>query len=337
MKVPEPRKMTSGNWFIQLRLGGQSIPVTAATKKECIRQAELIKAEHRNGKREALSDKITLAHALDEYIDKRRNVLSPSTIYGYLTIKKTRFQSYMEKDINGVDWQKAVNAEALLCSPKTLKNAWGLVKAVLAENGITANVKLPALEKKEKAWLDSQEIKAFLNAAKDKPGEMGALLALSSLRKSEIYGLDWSDIDLEHNVIHVHSSRVMGEGAVLVTRSKNKTAASTRDVPIFLPRLRELLEATEKKEGSVMTCAIGTLYDQIQTICKNANLPAVGVHGLRHSFASLCYSLGISELGAMQIGGWSDYQTMRKIYTHLSESERQASANKLADFFKNAN
>ena len=51
MKVPEPRKLKSGTWFIQMRLGGESVPVSAATRTECIRQAEKIKADYRNGKR----------------------------------------------------------------------------------------------------------------------------------------------------------------------------------------------------------------------------------------------------------------------------------------------
>jgi hypothetical protein len=51
MKVPEPRKLKSGTWFIQMRLGGESVPVSAATRTECIRQAEKIKADYRNGKK----------------------------------------------------------------------------------------------------------------------------------------------------------------------------------------------------------------------------------------------------------------------------------------------
>jgi hypothetical protein len=39
----------------------------------------------------------------------------------------------------------------------------------------------------------------------------------------------------------------------------------------------------------------------------------------------------------MQIGGWSDYQTMRKIYTHMSQNDKQKSADKLSAYFKNAN
>ena len=45
MKVPEPRHLPSGSWFIQMRLNGVSVPVTAPTKKQCIHEAEVIKAE----------------------------------------------------------------------------------------------------------------------------------------------------------------------------------------------------------------------------------------------------------------------------------------------------
>ena len=52
MKVPEPRKLKSGTWFVQLRLDGQSISVTAPTKTECRTKAELIKAKYRNGQKD---------------------------------------------------------------------------------------------------------------------------------------------------------------------------------------------------------------------------------------------------------------------------------------------
>ena len=58
MKVPEPRKMSSGNYYIQLRLGGVSIPVTAPTAAECKRQAALIKAEQRHAVRATTDLKI---------------------------------------------------------------------------------------------------------------------------------------------------------------------------------------------------------------------------------------------------------------------------------------
>ena len=77
MKVPEPRKLKSGTWFIQLRLNGVSVPVTGATKTECHDAAALIKAEYRAGKREIKErgGQPTLRQAIDAYIERRENIL----------------------------------------------------------------------------------------------------------------------------------------------------------------------------------------------------------------------------------------------------------------------
>ena len=48
MKIPKAKKMSSGNYFIRLRLGGEEICITEPTEKECIRQAQFIKSEYLN-------------------------------------------------------------------------------------------------------------------------------------------------------------------------------------------------------------------------------------------------------------------------------------------------
>lgn len=91
------------------------------------------------------------------------------------------------------------------------------------------------------------------------------------------------------------------------------------------------------KEGLVWKGSLNTIYKQVNRVCKKNNLPLVGVHGLRHSFASLAYHLQIPEQIAMEIGGWSDIGTMRKIYTHIAQQDMERYKTKLQDFFKNAN
>jgi hypothetical protein len=68
-------------------------------------------------------------------------------------------------------------------------------------------------------------------------------------------------------------------------------------------------------------------------VCDAAGLPRVGVHGLRHSFASLCYSLGVPAKITMQIGGWSNPQTLTKIYTHLGKKDIAARSKEITGFF----
>ena len=58
-----------------------------------------------------------------------------------------------------------------------------------------------------------------------------------------------------------------------------------------------------------------------------------GVHGLRRSFASLAYHLRWSELETMRVGGWSDFQTMRKIYTKLAAQDESEAARKMERFY----
>ena len=84
MKVPTPRKLPSNSWFIQLRLGGESISFSAATEKECKKQATLIKAEHVAGKHIVSQSELTLREALERYIARKELAgASPSTIRGY--------------------------------------------------------------------------------------------------------------------------------------------------------------------------------------------------------------------------------------------------------------
>ena len=106
----------------------------------------------------------------------------------------------------------------------------------------------------------------------------------------------------------------------------------------MIPELLAALEAVEDKSGPVVRCNPNTIYHQINRVCARNGLPQVGTHGLRHSFASLGYHLGVPELEMMQLGGWADNQTMIRIYTHSANADRVKAENAMAGFFaQNAN
>lgn len=337
MKVPKAQKMSSGNYFIRMRLGGQEITVTRPTEKEAIRAAELLKAEHRNGKRlEAAGEKPTLSKAIDKYIEARSNVLSPATIRGYKIIQNNRFQSVMSTPIDQIkSWQDVVNLEAKLCSAKTLKNAYLFVCSVLRENDVSpGKVQLPQVIAAPREFLDHEQITKFLKAVEGKECEMAALLALHSLRRSELLALEKRSVDLKKNTIAVKGAVVPDENNHYVKKATNKNASSVRTVPIMIPRLKELVAAAP--DGPLVTSYANNVGRSINYACKSAGLPEVGVHGLRHSFASLAYHLGLSEMETMELGGWADHTTMHKIYTHISKKDKETAVNKMADFYKNA-
>lgn len=340
MKVPKARKLSSGNWFIQLRLNGESVPVTASTEKECIRIATLVKAEYMAGQRQITkTDNDTLSDILDAYINSKKASLSPSTIRGYRSIQKSRLQRIINKRVKDIkNWQAEFDAEAALCSPKTLKNTLRFVRSALKAYGYELpQITLPQIPPNERPWLDYEQIGEFLKAIQDQPGELFALFALHSLRRSEILALTRESIDLKNGIIKVVGATVFNEENKVVDKKTNKNTSSTRIVPIMIPRLTQLLQQLPKGAEKVIQVNPNTPAAQINRVCKRAGLPLVGVHGLRHSFASLAYHLKMSEIEVMEIGGWSDYQTVHKIYTHTAKQDRLKSINKMAEFYKNAN
>ena len=157
--------------------------------------------------------------------------------------------------------------------------------------------------------------------------------ALHGLRRSEILSLQWTEVDLKRGVLHVRGAVVYDSSGTLIRKNTNKNTSSRRDVPIMIPRLETLLREQQERGGPVVGCYPNTIQRHIDKICERAGLPRVGTHGLRHSFASLAYHLGVPEKVAMELGGWSDYQTMRNIYTHIAKSDLKRFSSAMSDFY----
>lgn len=339
-KVPEPKQLPSGSWRIYLRKEQKSI--TADNYAECKATAEAYRA----GALE-LPDEVqklpalTLEKACENYIAERSDSCSPSTIGGYKCIVRTRFKDYIKTDIREINYQEMVNSEASICGAKTLKNSWLFVVSVLKKNRAyfseigteLPEVKLPAVVKPDTAWLDYSQIQTFLKAVKGKDCEIGALLALHGLRRSELLAVTPEKI--KGNNIIVKGAVVKGADNKFIAKETNKNESSARTVPIMIPRLQELLANSNCLPGQpYVTIYPDKLFVKINEVCESSGLPLVGVHGLRRSFCSLCYHLKLSELETMQLGGWSDFNTMRDIYTKLAAADQLAAVQKLKDFYK---
>ena len=342
MKTPKARKLPSGNYNIRMRLGGQEYSITKATEIECKIEADLIKSEYRAGKRKRRIN-LTLDDAMSKYIKARSKVLSPATINGYESIRKNRFKNYIDKTPSDIkEWQAVIDDEIEEgLSGKYIKNCWSLVSSSLKyAGGNVPEVKLPPVVSSSKEWLDTDQVKVFVKAVKGHPVEIPALLALHSLRRSEILAITWDKIDLDKNLIRIEGSAVVGPDNKLVYKETNKTKKSRRIMPIMIPSLKDALESVpvEKRTGLLYDKTPTLIWEQVNKICKKNDLPEVGVHGLRHSFASIAFSseVGMTEREVMEIGGWEDYQTVHKIYEHLSEKNRKEAERKFSAFFKNA-
>lgn len=337
INVPAARQLPSGSWFCRVRVNGQDISITRPTEREAVAEAMAIKAGIR--KAEKQPRRKTLTAAIDAYIEARQNVLSPSTIRGYRAYQRLRFQQMMQRDIFSItqdQWQRAVNLEAKSVSAKTLKNAWGFVSSVLADAGAEkVCVRLPQVVPNQRPWLTPEQIPVFVEAVRGRSVEIPALLALSSLRRSELLNLRWQDVDLERGVLHINGAAVYDENGVMIHKPETKNPSSRRVVPMT-PPLRSALERAEKTGEYVVTMRPEGIFKHINRVCRENNLPEVGFHGLRHSFASLALHVGMKEEVAMEIGGWADYQTMKRIYTHISQTDKQSETRRYLEFYESA-
>lgn len=337
MKVPKPVKEPSGQYYIRLRLGGESVAVRAHTKSACIHKAEQLKAEYRAThevkRAKPLADELTLRDCIEQYIEIKKGKVSPATIRGYNVILRNRFPDYMDYTLNRINWQAAYDADASKVSAKTMQNSWGLVKVSTKHIAryTVPDIATVKVKPAERNFLMQEEIKILCNAVKGTDIEIPTLLCLASLRVSEAFALTWDKVDFRNKRILINRATVQGDEGY-VDKDEMKTAASRRYIHLS-EQLSAALSACKKKDGKVLTMMSNTFRKRLKRVCEQEGLPIVSPHGLRHSFATLCHSLNMPIKDTMALGGWSNYQTVMKIYTHLDKMQLAKSESALTRFF----
>lgn len=245
----------------------------------------------------------------------------------------------MDRDLDTIksgEWQGIVDRAYESYAVKTVKNSWGLIKSVLSANDVPYPQKVTApksVKKRTAAWLEPDEIKAFVAAAKDDEYCIPMLLALMSMRISEIDALRWENIPPDAEFIETSGSRVMDESNQWVEKETQKTEESARRVPLLIPELRNAIRERHKDSGKLLDAHQMTLRRAVERTCQKAGVPRVTVHQLRHSFASLSAHLGIPKEISMEIGGWKNDKIMDEIYTHICRADFERYKNQMYYFY----
>lgn len=324
ISIPKPTRLASGGYAGRIQVNGRREYIKGSTEAEFYKKATALKLELTEMKNTPANMKLT--EAIEDYLRQTETVLSPATIRGYSIIKK-QIEKHTNKTIASTNWQALINQLAEEYAPKTVRNQWGLIQSSLKEKGIhVPDVKLPPAVKSERKFLQPDEIKTFLKAIEGKNIELTALLALHSLRASEILALNKDSI--KDGVISVKGAVVPDKNNNYTYKPNNKTISSTRDIPVFIPRLKTLWE-----QGNISFPDPSNMRRDINRICRNNALPEVGVHGLRHTFCSLCYELDIDILTTCRLGGWSSPAVPQQIYTHLSQSRETKDIQTIKQFY----
>jgi integrase len=209
---------------------------------------------------------------------------------------------------------------------------WGAVN-----RNVARLVDPPRVAQREVKVLASDEAMGLIAAARQDRLEALWVLALSTgLRRGELLGLTWDDVDLERRQLRVRKAlqRITGKGLVL---SETKTRRGRRSIvlPIgavealrrHLARQEEdrLLAASSWTETNfVFKARSGAALDADNLVRRSfahlldsAGLPHIRFHDLRHSCASLLLAQGVAPRVVMETLGHSRISVTLDTYTHV--------------------
>lgn len=327
ISVPKPRQQKSGEWIGQIMIDGKRHTVKGRTMEEYKAKATALK--YGIVEADKKPSKLTLRQAIRSYIDNNDAVLDPSTIRGYEIIFRNRFKAFMDRPLESINFQAMINEEAKRLAPKTVQNSWGLVTASLnaVKFPYPDDINLPTVVESDEPFLDYEEIKIFCKTIYGREVELAALLALHSLRLSELLDLDVSQI--YDGYIHLKGATVTNKDNKLVHKDTNKNPTSRRVVPVLMPRIYELLP----KEGKLVTRKPNTILRNINKACADAGVTLCGTHDLRRSFCSLAYHLKWNSQTTQQVGGWKDLTTVEKVYRKLAAKEKNEDVQRMIDYY----
>lgn len=225
-------------------------------------------------------------------------------------------------------------------SPKTVRNIHQIISSAMnlarEQKLITANpaegCALPRLEHKEMKTLLVEQLQSFLRESKDSGVfELYYLELATGLRRGELLGLKWVDIDLERGDLRVRRqiARINGEVVEVPLKTKN----TYRTLPLAEDTI-DVLEAQRKKTGGspwVFPSPTGgpispdSVLHMLHRVLKGAGLPRVRFHDLRHTFATLALQNGVDvKTVSGMLGHFSAGFTL-DTYAHVTTaSQRQA-------------
>ncbi len=198
-------------------------------------------------------------------------------------------------------------------------------KEELVYRNVARLIDLPKYERKTITPWTGEQATAFLAACAGHRWEIGYHLLLTyGMRRGEVLGLRWSDIDFERDIIHVRQQLQRIHG-VLQT-GPVKTSAGRRDLPLLLPIRSRFLTLRDEREPEpndlVFLSTAGTPVDPknfvrtFHEIRDQAGLPRITVHHTRHTAATLLKNLGVPVRDVQLILGHSNITTTQEIYQH---------------------
>ena len=234
-------------------------------------------------------------------------------------------------------------------APKTIRHNLSFISDVfsyavkmdLLSDNPCRKVTIPKGEVKEKPIYSQEEMALLLTRISGEPTKYRAfffLIAYSGFRRSEMLGLEWKDVDFEHNVITVKrtSNYTAGRGTYTDTTKTKRSQRVLKISPYIMDILKELKaeqdeEALRLGDKWVETDRLfvkwngepmnnQTPYGWLKEFCEKNELPFYGIHSFRHFAASALISAGLDVTTVSGALGHCNSGTTLNVYSHMFQN-----------------
>lgn len=230
---------------------------------------------------------------------------------------------------------------------------------LITDNPCT-KVKTVKTGEKEKEIYSLEELKTLLNLINEKADlqhrVMFNLLAYCGMRRGELMGLEFKDIDFENNTLEIVRTSNYQNGDTGIYTSTPKTKSSIRELYLQPDLVKLIKEWQQEQQQTAEKC--GDLwaysdrlfinwrgepmrpyypYKWLKDFCEKEHVPFKGLHSFRHTVATQSIVNGADVSTVSAILGHSTVSTTLNIYTHAVRKAKAKAANLMAGLIKSDN
>lgn len=213
----------------------------------------------------------------------------------------------------------------------------------------------PKVSKTTVEYLDDEQAVKLLELIQNAPVQYRCaieVLLFTGMRRGELLGLQWSDIDFDNHIISIQrSSLYLADRGIFEDETKNQSSNRVIKVPATAIRSLRSLWVWQAQQrlsmgeqwndmGKVFTTVDGlpmhpdTLTGWFHDFIAKTDLPKIHLHSLRHTNATLNISNGVSVTTVAAQLGHANASTTTKIYAHAIKSAQAAAAEMMDDLLK---
>lgn len=277
---------------------------------------------------------------------------------------------YRSLESDGVSKKKKYDSDGNLIdsklAPKTIVDHHRLISKILAtavkwgllERNVAERADPPKIPYREIPYLNEEQVKQMIELLEYEPIQyrtMITLLVYTGIRRGELCGLEWKDIDFDNQVMRVcRSSQYVGGKTIITKEPKTKSGIRrftlSTTACILLKQYRTWQMKQKLKIGDrwqecdrLFTTWEGTpiypdtVTDWFAKFMRRTDLPYVTLHSLRHTNATLMIAEGTDVCTVSKRLGHANTATTLNIYAHALKSKDREAANNLESVFLNWN